>query len=81
MNFIKKKINDNIMIISLILYSQYLCFILSIVIKKLITDKATSFAIFNFDLSKFLLAIHTVVFASIIIKLSIIFNINLMMYA
>ncbi len=66
---------------NLISYSQYSCFILSIAIKRLITDKTTSFAIFDFDLSEFLLAICTFVFASMIIKLSIIFDIDLVMYA
>ena len=81
MSFIKKRIDDNIMIMNLILYSQYSCFILSIAIKRLIVDKATSFAIFDFDLHEFLLAICTVVFANMIIKLSIIFDIDLVMYA
>ncbi len=81
MSFIKKRIDDNIMIMNLILYSQYSCFILSIAIKRLIVDKATSFAIFDFDLNEFLLAICTVVFANMIIKLSIIFDIDLVMYA
>jgi len=81
MSFIEKRIDDNIMIMSLILYSQYLCFILSIAIKRSIADKATSFAIFDFDLNEFLLAIHTVIFASMIVKLSIIFDIDLVMYA
>ena len=66
---------------SLILYFQYSCFILSIMIKRLIIDKAMSFAIFDFDLSEFLLVIHTVVFASMIIEFSIIFDIDLVMYA
>jgi len=50
-------------------------------IKRLIIDKAMSFAIFDFDLSEFLLVIHTVVFASMIIEFSIIFDIDLVMYA
>jgi len=81
MNIIEKRIDDNIMTMSLILYLQYSCFILSIAIKRSIADKVTSFAIFNFDLNKFLLAIRTFVFASMIIELSIIFDINLVMYA
>ena len=81
MSFIKKRIDDNIMIMNLILYSQYSCFILSIAIKRLIVDKATSFAIFDFDLNEFLLASCTVVFSNMIIKLSIIFDIDLVMYA
>jgi hypothetical protein len=81
MSIIKKKIDNNIMTMSLILYSQYSCFILSIAIKKLIVDKAMSFAIFDFDFSEFLLAIHTFVFASMIIELLIIFDINLVIYA
>ncbi len=40
-----------------------------------------SFAIFDFDLSEFLLVIYTVVFASMIIEFSIIFDIDLVMYA
>ncbi len=81
MNLIEKRIDDNIMTMSLILYSQYSCFILSIAIKRLIADKVMLFVIFDFDLSEFLLAIHTIVFASMIIKLLIIFGINLVMYA
>jgi len=81
MSIIEKRIDDNIMTMNLILYLQYSCFILSITIKRLIVDKATSFAIFDFDLNKFLLTIHTFVFASMIIELSIIFDINLVMYA
>ncbi len=81
MNIIEKRIDDNIMTMNLISYSQYSCFILSITIKKSIVDKATSFAIFDFDLSEFLLAICTFVFASMIIELSIIFDIDLVMYA
>ncbi len=80
-SLIEKRIDDNIMTMSLISYLQYSCFILSIAIKRLIADKATSFAIFDFDLNEFLLAIHTVVFASMIIELSIIFDIGLVMYA
>ncbi len=81
MSLIGKRIDDNIMTMSLISYSQYSCFILSIAIKRSIADKATSFAIFDFDLSEFLLAIRTAVFASMIVKLSIIFDIDLVMYA
>ncbi len=81
MNIIEKKIDNNIMTMSLILYSQYSCFIPSIAIKRLIVDKVTSFAIFDFDLSEFLLVIHTFVFASIIIEFSIIFDIDLVIYA
>jgi len=81
MSIIKKKINNNIMIMNLILYLQYSCFILSIAIKRLIVDKAMSFAILDFDLNEFLLAIHTFVFASMIIELSIIFDIDFVMYA
>jgi len=81
MSFIEKRIDDNIMTMNLISYLQYSCFILSIAIKRSIADKATSFAIFDFDLSEFLLAIHTVVFASMIVELSIIFDIGLVMYA
>jgi len=81
MSIIEKRIDDNIMTMSLISYSQYSCFILSIAIKRSIADKATSFAIFDFDLSEFLLAIRTFVFASMIIELSIIFGIDLVMYA
>jgi len=81
MSFIEKRIDDNIMTMNLISYLQYSCFILSIAVKRLIADKATSFAIFDFDLSEFLLAIHTVVFASMIVELSIIFDIGLVMYA
>ncbi len=80
MSFIEKRIDDNI-VISLISYFQYLCFILSIAIKRLIADKATSFAIFDFDLNEFLLVICTVIFASMIIELLIIFDIDLVMYA
>jgi len=77
-SFIEKRIDNNIMIISLILYFQYSCFILSIMIKRLIIDKVMSF---DFDLSEFLLVIYTVVFASMIIEFSIIFDIDLVMYA
>ncbi len=69
------------MIMSLILYLQYSCFILITVIKRSIADKAMSFAIFDFDLSEFLLAICTFVFVSMIIELSILFDIDLVMYA
>ena len=79
-SIIEKRINNNIMTMSLISYSQYSCFILSIAIKRLIVDKTISFAIFDFDLNEFLLAIHTFVFASMIIELSIIFDIDLVMY-
>ncbi len=81
MNIIEKRIDDNIMTMNLILYSQYSCFILSIAIKRLIADKATLFAIFDFNFNEFLLAIHTFVFVSIIIELLIIFDIDLVMYA
>ncbi len=81
MSLIGKRIDDNIMTMNLISYSQYSCFILSIAIKRLIADKATSFAIFDFDLSEFLLAIRTAVFASMIVELPIIFGIGLVMYA
>ncbi len=69
MNIIEKRIDDNIMIMNRISYSQYLCFILSIAIKRSIADKATSFAIFDFDLSEFLLAIRTFIFASMIVMI------------
>ncbi len=81
MSLIGKRIDDNIMTMNLISYSQYSCFILSIAIKRSIADKATSFAIFDFDLSEFLLAIRTAVFASMIVELPIIFGIGLVMYA
>ncbi len=81
MSIIEKRIDNNIMTMNLILYSQYSCFILSIAIKKLIIDKAMLFAIFDFDLNEFLLAICTFIFASMIIELSIIFDIDLVMYA
>jgi len=81
MNIIEKRIDDNIMTMNLILYSQYSCFILSIAIKRLIADKATLFAIFDFNFNEFLLAIHTFVFVSMIIELLIIFDIDLVMYA
>ncbi len=81
MSIIGKRIDDDIMIMNLISYSQYSCFILITAIKRSIADKATSFAIFDFDLSEFLLAIRTFVFASMIIELPIIFGIGLVMYA
>ena len=81
MNIIKKRINDYIIIMSLISYSQYSDFILIIVIKKSIANKVTSFTIFNFNLNEFLLTIRTFVFTSMIIKLLIIFNICFIMYA
>ncbi len=81
MSLIGKRIDDNIMTMGLISYPQYPCFILSIAVKRSIADKATSFAIFGFDLSEFLLAVRTAVFASMIVELSIIFDIGLVMYA
>ncbi len=81
MTIIEKRIDDNIMTMSLISYSHYSGFILVIVINRSIADKATSFAMFDFDLSEFLLAIRTFVFASMIIGLLIIFDIDLVMYA
>ncbi len=81
MSIIGKRIDDDIMIMNLIPYPQYSCFILTTAIKRSIADKATSFAIFGFDLSEFLLAIRTSVFASMIIELPIIFGIGLVMYA
>ncbi len=81
MSLIGKRIDDNIMTMSLISYFQYSCFILVIAIRRSIADKATSFAIFDFDLSELLLSIRTVVFASMIVELSIIFGIDLVMYA
>ncbi len=81
MTIVEKRIDDNIMTMNLILYSHYSDFILVIVINRLIADKATSFAMFDFDLSEFLLAIRTFIFASMIIEHSIIFGIDLVMYA
>ena len=81
MTIVEKRIDNNIMTMSLILYLHYSGFILVIVINKSIADKATSFAMFDFNLSEFLLAICTFVFASMIIKLLIIFDIDLVMYA
>jgi len=69
------------MTMSLISYFHYSGFILVIVINRSIVDKATSFAMFDFDLSELLLAIRTFIFASMIIELSIILDINLVMYA
>ncbi len=81
MSIIGKRIDDDIMIMGLIPYPQYSCFILTTAVKRSIADKATPFAIFGFDLSEFLLAVRTSVFASMIIELPIIFGIGLVMYA
>jgi len=81
MTIVGKRIDDNIMTMDLISYPHYSGFILVIVINRSIADKATSFAMFGFDLSEFLLAVRTSVFASMIIELSIIFGIGLVMYA
>jgi len=81
MTIVEKRIDNNIMTMNLISYSHYSGFILVIVINRSIADKATSFAMFDFDLSELLLAIRTFVFASMIIELSIILDIDLVMYA